>query len=323
MAEVDADKFAAFLSKVPDAPPNNLPGASAEPADPKAEGGDAPPEKSSSDESGPTTAQSQPEPAKTPTSTAESASAPDLDAVKAALKSGDLDALAELLDEDPALYDEKTTKWAARNRREAKLKAERDATTAKAARVVERWAPVADEVEAITQRGEYARVFELVEALTGEPAAQVWTKALQARGPADPRVPVLAKRAQDAEARAAAAEAERAKRADEAFYETLRDEVDASSLVRQIDGWEAKVAEVLRESLDPELGEPKLSVRQAADRVLRRERAEFEKRAKVFGGGESPAKPARSKTPERASGASGAKTKKLSREEWLAARSEG
>lgn len=311
MAEPTEKKsFDDFLAAVPDAPSSAAPSHEEPAADAAPPKGEAPAEP---DAPAPDSSKTD---AKTP-----SAGAPaDLEGVRAALAAGDLDALSDLLGEDPALYSEKTVKWAARKRKEEKLRAERDQTVAKAERVVERWAPVANATEAITTRGEYAQVFDLVEALTGEPADQVWAKALRARGPADPRVPALAKRAEEAEARAAAAESERRKRADAAFFETLRDELDADHQVRQIDGWEAKVAEVLRDSVDPDLGEPKLSTKQAAARVLRREREEFERRAKVFGGADAAPRAAKPKAPERAAGASGAKTRKLTREEWLAAR---
>jgi hypothetical protein len=226
-----------------------------------------------------------------------------------------------LLGEDPALYDDKTRKWAAGRRKEAKLQAERDTTFRKAEAVVSRWAPVADLAQAIPT--DPTKVFELLSMLTGEDPDALWLKAVRARGTTDPRVPALTSEVAKRDARLAELEAERTKAADKAFHETLRDEVAASHLVRKIDGWEAKVAEVLRESIDPDLGEPKLSVKQASDRVVRREREEYERRAKVFGGDERPAKRGTERAPERAAGASGAKVRKLTRDEWLAAHRNG
>lgn len=248
-------------------------------------------------------------------------SAPDPSLVLQALRDGDLDTIADLLGEDPAGFDEKTPKWAARQRKEAKVVAERDRVMRQAETVVERWSPVS---RLMTERETNpAALFELVGLLTGQDPDAAWTAALRARGSVDPRVPVLTAAVADRDERLAKADAERAARVDAAFYETLRDEVDAKSVVRQIDGWEAKVADVLRESLDQDTGEPRLSTKQAADRVVRREREEYERRAKVFGGDERPQKKTRERAPERAGGVAGAKVRKLTREEWLAARSNG
>lgn len=249
------------------------------------------------------------------------ASAPDPSLVLQALRDGDLDTIADLLGEDPAGFDEKTPKWAARQRKEAKVVAERDRVMRQAETVVERWSPVS---RLVTERETNpAALFELVGLLTGKDPDAVWTEALRTRGSVDPRVPALTAAVADRDEQLSKADAERSARADAAFYETLRDEVDAKAVVRQIDGWEEKVATVLRESVDPDLGEPKLSVKQAADRVVRREREEYERRAKVFGGDERPARKPRERAPERAGGTAGTKVRKLSREEWLAARSNG
>jgi len=314
--------FDAFIAKVPDAPSSaharpEEPAADAEsPKEAKPEAPDAeavagpPPRERARKPAPPASPEAS---AKTPENP------PDPSAVLQALRTGDLDTLGELLGEDPALYDEKTPKWAARQRKEAKLTAERDRVVKQAETVVERWSPVSRLVEA--RETNPAALFELVELLTGQDPDQAWSAALRARGAVDPRVPALAKAVTDRDARLAELEAERTRRLDAAFYETLRDEVDSKDVVRKIEGWEEKVATVLRESVDPDLGEPKLSVKQAAARVVRREREEFERRAAVFG--EAPAKPARNRTPERASPGAGAKVRKLTREEWLQARSNG
>ena len=312
--------FADFLAKIPDAPSSAVPGPeSEEPAaeaeaplaaapSGAAEGAEAPPpvRKRKSAEA---------------VSAAASAKTPeDSAAVLAALRAGDLDTLGEILGEDPAGYDERTTKWAARQRREAKITAERDSTLKKAETVVQRWAPVADLAQSCDTNPE--NVFELISALTGKDPDSLWMAAVRARGGKDPRVPALQSELAKRDAALAEREAERTKAADRAFYETLRDEVDTKHVVRKIDEWESKVAEVLKDSIDPDLGEPKLSTKQAADRVVRREREEFERRAKVFGG-DAPARAERGRAPERASGASGAKTRKLSRDEWLLAHKNG
>lgn len=254
--------------------------------------------------------------------TAQSATSagPDLDpaTLRAALASGDLDALAEALGEDPALYSEKSTKWAAARRKEQKLKAERDSVTKKAEAIVQRTQPVYELAEAV-QQGEFAKFVELAQYLTGMDYDQLVMKVARARHGSDPQVEVLKRRVAELEPVVAERTAAKQTAAERAFMETLRDEVAVGHQVRALDGWEAKVAAVLKESVDEDLGEPTLSAKQAADRVLRREREEFEKRAKVFGGGSAPAKPKGAKAPERASGAAGAKVRKLSREEWLAA----
>lgn len=312
--------FADFLAKIPDAPSSSVPGpeeAAAEAEVPLADAADdgaaevvaAPPRVRNQKRADSASAG---EGAKTLSSPS-----PDL---LSALKSGDLETLGELLGEDPAGYDEKTTKWAARQRREAKITAERDSTLKKAETVVQRWAPVADLAQSCDTNPE--NVFELISALTGKDPDSLWMAAVRARGGRDPRVPVLQAELSKRDAALAERDAERTRAADKAFHETLRDEVDVKHTVRKIEGWEAKVAEVLKDSIDPDLGEPKLSTKQAADRVVRREREEFERRAKVFG--EAPAPRARGeRAPERAAGASGAKTRKLSRDEWLAAHRNG
>lgn len=238
--------------------------------------------------------------------------------LRAALKSGDLDALAEALGEDPALYSEKSTKWAAARRKEQKLKAERDRVAQQAEAIVTRTKPVFELSEKV-QAGEFTKFVELAEYLTGMDYDALVLKVARARHGSDPQVEVLKKRVAELEPVVAESAKAKTSAAEKAFLETLRDEVATGHQVRELEEWESKVAAVLRESVDEDLGEPTLSVKQAADRVLRREREAFERRAKVFGGGAAPArKAAAAKAPERASGAVGTPKRKLTRDEWLA-----
>ncbi len=331
----DVTDFAKFLANVPDAPSSDAPRHAAEetPPDPKAPGRDAAgkfasapatesddPPAAEADAVSPHRApkRASADPVSPAASATTQANAPDHNSLLQALRAGDLDTIADLLGEDPAGFDEKTPKWAARQRKEAKLIADRDRVMRQAETVVERWSPVSRLVE--QAQSNPAALLELVGLLTGQDPDQAWTAAVRARGSVDPRVPVLTTQLAQKDTRLAEYEAERAARADAAFYETLRDEVDPKSVVRKIEGWEAKVAQVLRDSIDPDLGEPKLSTKQAADRVVRREREEYERRASVFGGDSAPKKP-RQRSPERAAGSTGTKIRKLSKEEWLAAQS--
>lgn len=242
--------------------------------------------------------------------------APDLDAIKKALREGDLETVGELLDEDPAGFAENTPRWAARNRREAKLKAENAEVLAKAERIVQRFSAV-DTLLARIESGDFSALPELVEHV-GQDWDSAAMKAFRARRGADPRVPVLEARAQAAETRLAEESTKHQKAVDKLFFETLRDEVDVKHTVRKVDGWEDKVARVLRDSVD-ETGDPRLSIKQAADRVVRKEREEYERRAAVFGETPAPRTP-RAATPERAAGATGTTKRRLSKDEWLAAR---
>jgi hypothetical protein len=325
--------FAAFIAKVPDAPSSAIEGPSDD-ADPKAETGsdaDSAPTKhkiSRSQSVAAKTAKAEPAPSSDESdstseseTSAEASATPTLDSVRAALKAGDLDLVAELLDEDPAGFDEKTPKWAARQRKEKKLKEESAAVRTQAETIVKRWAPVSALASDVAQ-GAFDKLPELVEMLTGHDWDSAAMKAFRARTSTDPRVPALTKRAAEAESRLADAEAERTKHADRAFHETIRDEVPVKDVVRKIDGWEEKVARVLRDSVDADLGEPTLSVKQAAARVVRKEREEYEKRAAVFADA-PPARAPRGRTPERADGASGTTKRKVTREEWLAAHKNG
>lgn len=301
--------FEQFLAAVPEAPSSSKEPAKAEEApaadDPKAEAGAGTPANLA--------------PSATPSETHSAASAVDLDPaqLRKALAAGDLDAVAEALGEDPALYSEKSTKWAAARRKEAKLKAERDRVAQQAESIVTKTKPVFELSEKV-QAGEFTKFVELAEYLTGMDYDALVLKVARARHGSDPQVEVLKKRVAELEPVAAERAAERTTAAERALHETLRDELAPDHKVRAFEGWEAKVAAVLRESMDEDLGEPTLSPRQAADRVVRREREEYERRAKVFGAAPAPAKP-RAKTPERAEGAAGANKRKLSRDEWLAA----
>jgi len=335
--------FDAFIAKLPDAPSSDAPRHDHEetPSDPKAPrdpatgkfAAAAPPPDAEGDADSPPPAPKRKSVSRAnagstdatpapPNATTPSSTAPDPSAVLQALRAGDLDTIADLLGEDPAGFDEKTPKWAARQRKEAKVVAERDRVLRQAETVVERWSPVSRLVEA-TRSGRPEALLELVALLTDQDPDQAWTAAVRARGSVDPRVPALTTQLAAKDTRLAELEAERAARADAAFHETLRDEVDVKDVVRQIDGWEAKVADTLRDSIDPDLGEPKLSVKQAAARVVRREREEYERRAKVFGadGGAAAPKAKRARAPERAAGTAPSKIRKLTKDEWIAAQS--
>lgn len=330
MAEKQTVSFEEFIAKVPDAPSSSFPHAEPEEAEapPKDESAAPSPARdekgkfSKREDKAPEPPAGDPQPeaeksAKTPSS------GDPRDAILAALRAGDLDVLADLTDEDPAKFDEKTVKWAKQKQYETRLRVERDQIATKAEAIVQRWSPVSQLAEAVAN-GDAARLPELVELLTGQDYDGLIMKAARARGANDPQVPVLKKQIADRDAELEKTRAARAEAADRAFYETLRDEVPADSLVRQIDGWEKRVADTLREAFDPGLGESRFSVAQAVTRVVRKEREEYERRAKVFGA-ETPAKPKKEKAPavERASGATAAKVRKMTRDEWLAARSNG
>jgi hypothetical protein len=303
-----------FLAAVPDAPSSEV---KFEGVDPEAAASEADPPKAqaSPTSTSPSASTSKEKAGPGPGSAESTSTSPDLEAVKAALRAGDLDALGDLLDEDPALFDEKTPKWASRKRHEEKTRREMAEVTTKAERIVQRFAPV-DGFLGRIEAGDYSALPELVEHL-GQDWDSAAMKAFRARRGADPRVPALEARAAKAEAEAAEGRTARQAQADKLFYETIRDEVDEANLVRKIDGWEARVADVLRESVD-ETGDPKLSVKQAAARVLRKEREDFNRKAAVFGEAPAP-RTSRASTPERASGASGATKRKITRDEWLAA----
>lgn len=313
-APAEKKSFEQFLASVPEAPSSSKDAPAAEEApaaeDPKAVAASA---------AAPETTT----PSDTPSKPSASADPPaaDLDpaTLRAALKSGDLDALAEALGEDPALYSERSTKWAAARRKEQKLKAERDRVAQQAEAIVTRTKPVFELSEKV-QAGEFTKFVELAEYLTGMDYDALVLKVARARHGSDPQVEVLKRRVAELEPVVAETTKAKASAAEKAFLETLRDEVATGHQVRELEEWESKVAAVLRESVDEDLGEPTLSVKQAADRVLRREREAFERRAKVFGGAPAaPTRKAAAKAPERASGAVGTPKRKLTRDEWLAA----
>lgn len=303
--------FEQFLATVPEAPSSSKAEAEEAPAaeDPKAGGAQATTSTPSSTEA--TTPSGA-----TPSSAAAAATDLDPATLRAALAAGDLDALAEALGEDPALYSEKSTKWAAARRKEQKLKAERDRVASQAEAIVKRTQPVFDLASQV-QAGDFTKLPELVEFLCHVDYDAAVLKTARARHGSDPQVEVLKRRVAELEPVVAETTKAKATAAERALQETLRDEVAAEHAVRQFEGWEARVAAVLRESVDEDLGEPTLSVRQAADRVLRREREEFDRRAKVFAAAPAKAAP-KGRAPERASGASGASKRKLTRDEWLA-----
>lgn len=299
-----------FLASIPEPPSSGMTekAEASEDGDPKAEAAD--------------------EPSKTPSPTSESTtpesstpSSPEgtdpVQTIRQALKDGNLDALAEAVGEDPALFSEKSTKWAAARRKEKRLKEERDTAAAKAEAVLTKTQPVFD-LAGRVQQGEFTALPELIEYLTGVDYDQLVLKVARARHGSDPQVEVLKKRLAELEPKVAERETARETAAERALLETLRDEVDTKHQVRALSGWEAKVAAELKASYDEDFGEPSISPRQAADRVLRKEREEFEAKARVFGGGGAAARAAKERAPERASGAAPAKRKKLDRDAWLA-----
>lgn len=239
--------------------------------------------------------------------------------VREALKKGDVDTLADLIDQDPAAFDEKSTKWAARNRKESKLKDEVAKVKADAAAIVEHYEPIDSRVARFSETRDYGVIAELVEILTGEDFDSVGMKVFRARRTQDPRVPELQKKLQEREAEVVEARTAKEKAADRALREALRDDLPEDHLVRKLPEWEDRVARVLRDSVDDDTGEPTLSFRQAAQRVVRKEKEEYEKRAAVFGG-DVPAKTGRTRaeTPERAAAPTGAGKRKLTPDEFFA-----
>lgn len=293
----------AFFAKVPDPPEKDV--VAAQSADDGAE------------EEAPAKADPKAKAEKKPATDDASDQLPVADRIVAALKAGDLDTLADLTDQDPASFDEKSTKWAARNRKDAKRKEEIAQVQAQAKAIVDHYEPIDTRLEAFQKTRDYAIVAELVELLTGEDFDSVGMKVFRARKGVDPRVPELTKRLQEREAEVADLRTTKEKAADRALREALRDDLPADHVVRKLPDWEDRVARVLRESVD-DTGEPALSFKQAANRVVRKEREEYEKRAAVFG--EAPSAPAKTRaaTPERSAPASGAGQRKLTRDEFFA-----
>lgn len=282
----------AFFAKLAD-PPDNvaLEIAKAE------EGAGEPDPKASSDTSvAPTesssgkTASAKPKPGSAPASSA-------ADAVLAALKAGDLDAIADLTGADPADFDERSTKWAARNRREAGLRKEMDRVKTDARAILEHYEPIETQQAAFDASGgkDYAPVRAIVEHVTGKP----WHVVAPALGLALP-----------------AGAAPRAPAADRVLLEAVRDDVPDDHQVRQLPGWEHRVVAVLQENVDEVTGEPSISFRQAAARAVRRAKEEHAKLAPIFGGAPAPA--TRQSAPERADAPAPGRTRKLTPDEFYA-----
>lgn len=297
----------AFFAKVPDPPEKDVVAAQS------ADAGDADEEA----EEAPAKADPKAKAEKKPATDAASDQLPVADRIVAALKAGDLDTLADLTDQDPATFDEKSTKWAARNRKDAKRKEEIEKVRADAKAIVDHYEPIDTRLEAFQKTRDYAIVAELVEILTGEDFDSVGMKVFRARKGVDPRVPELTKRLQEREAEVADLRTTKEKAADRALREALRDDLPEDHVVRKLPDWEDRVARVLRESVD-DTGEPALSFKQAANRVVRKEREEYEKRAAVFGGAPPAPAKTRAATPERSAPASGAGQRKLTRDEFFA-----
>lgn len=225
--------------------------------------------------------------------------APSADAVLAALKSGDLDAIADLTGADPADFDERSVKWAARNRREASMRKDIEKVREDARQILQHYEPIESQVEAFDAGGgrDWGPVRAIVEHVTGKP----WAVAAQHLGV----VP------------AGAAPAARSPAADRVLLESVRDDVPDDHQVRQLPGWEQRVVDVLREHLDEHTGEPSISFRQAAARAVRRAKEEHARLAPVFGAA-PPAAPARTAAPERAESAAPGTRRKLTQEEFYA-----
>jgi hypothetical protein len=304
-------KKAAFFEKVPEPPANTLV-ALAEAHD------DAEPE---TDPKGEPAAKPAKAPAKAASSQpAASADAPLADRLVAALKAGDLDTLADLTDQDPAAFDEKSTKWAARNRKEAKLKDEVAKVRADAQAVVEHWEPIDERATRFAATKDYRLVKELVELLTGEDFDSVTMKTFRAVRGEDPRVPELARTLAAKDAELADLRTTKEKASERAMREAIRDDLPADHVVRKVPDWEEKVLKVLRESVDQDTGEPELSFKQAAARVVRHVRDEYSKYAAVFDNEPRPAQTSRrARTPERAESAEPSTSRKRTRDEFFAA----
>lgn len=227
-------------------------------------------------------------------------------AILAALRDGDLDTLAELTDQDPAAFDEKSTKWAARNRRETKLKNDLAKVKANAEAVVAHYAPLDERLERYqADPTDLEAVVEILELVTGEKRAAIIPKLAQL-GAVGARVERLVER------RAAGGTA-----ADRALREAVADDVPDDHQVRKLPDWEDAVVAVLRESVDEYTGEPSISFKQAAARVVRREKDRLAKLSKAFGAEPAPAAP-RPGAPERAAGAVPAPRRARTKEEFFA-----
>lgn len=304
-------KRAAFFEKVPEPPENNLVSAAAT----AAEADDA-----EETPSGPKAAAAkQTTKSTTATQPAATSTASVADQVVAALKAGDLDLLADLTDQDPAAFDEKSTKWAARNRKDAKIKDEMAKVKADAAAVVEHYEPLDTRVAQFHATKNYAVVKEIVELLTGEAWESVSAKTSRSLAAHDPRVPELTRALAERDAELTDLRSAKEKAADRALVEALRDDLPEDHQVRKIKGWEEKTAAVLRESVD-DTGEPALSFKQAAQRVVRKAKEQYDSYAEVFESAPTAAaRKARAATPERAGGSEPATKRKMTRDEFFAA----
>jgi hypothetical protein len=219
--------------------------------------------------------------------------------VLAALKAGDLDTVAELTDADPADFDDKSTKWAARNRREAGLRKEIETVRSDAKAILEHYEPFDAHVSRYDQTKDPGALRDLLEYVTGEPWARVAPKLGLA--PAAAAVPAT----------------RRAPAAERVLLEAVRDDVPDDHQVRQLPGWEDRVVAILKENVDEVTGEPAISFRQAAARAVRRAKDEHAKLTPVFGGA-APPKPPKAATPERADAAVPANRRKMTPDEFYA-----
>jgi len=292
----------AFFAKIPDPPDNTLVAiekASAEEA--AASEADDPKETSDTRTSVGSTKQPQTSKSGTGAASASNTSAsgsPASDAVLAALKSGDLDAIADLIGADPADFDEKSVRWAARNRREAGLKRDVEKVRAEARQLLEHYEPIESQVEAFDASGgkDWAPVRAIVEHVTGKP----WAVAAAQLGLVSATAP-----------------AARSPAADRVLLEAVRDDVPDDHQVRQLPGWEQRVVQILHENVDETTGEPAISFKQAAARAVRRAKEEHAKLAPIFGGG-SAAPSSRPAAPERADATAPGTRRPLTKDEFFA-----
>jgi hypothetical protein len=290
-------KKAAFLAKLSDPPPNVATVTNATEDDDETEdAGDEPAPKAETKSALPAGAASAP--AAKPS--ADSATAEPLaDRVLAALKAGDLDTVAELTGADSADFDEKSTRWAARNRREAGLRKEIETVRSDAKAILEHYEPFDAHVGRYDQTKDPGALRDLLEYVTGEPWARVAPKLGLAPAAAATPAP------------------RRAPAAERVLLEAVRDDVPDDHQVRQLPGWEDRVVAILKENIDEVTGEPAISFRQAAARAVRRAKDEHAKLTPVFGGA-APPKPPKAATPERADVATPANRRKMTQDEFYA-----
>jgi hypothetical protein len=286
-------KKAAFLAKLSDPPPNvaTVTNAVEDDADEVEDTGDEPAPKAETATTAGTAA--------TPKAS-ESAPTADVAAkVLAALKAGDLDTVAELTGADSADFDERSTRWAARNRREAGLRKEIETVRSDTKAILEHYEPFDQHVTRYDQTKDPGALRDLLEYVTGQPWARV--------------APTLGL----APAAAATPAPRRAPAAERVLLEAVRDDVPDDHQVRQLPGWEDRVVTILKENIDEVTGEPAISFRQAAARAVRRAKDEHAKLTPVFGGA-TPPKPTKAATPERADAATPANRRKMTPDEFYA-----